>query len=320
MSIQFHNYSSVIGGQEIFLRSLISSLCHKYELSYIGNDPFLVKFQNCTQPVQLQFFNGNRALYSTIFKRKKCKWIGIQHSLLEDGQSGFFKKIVRKFLYYIILLRIDTMVQVSDRCFDKFSNNAKIITIRNGVNISNSKTSILKSKVPIVLMVGALTKNKNHRSVIKAFSSIDNGQLVIVGDGPEEKDLRELAQRLGLSKTIKFTGNKSDVSEFYQKADIFINASEYEACSLSVIEAMSFGIPIILSNTGESENIINNFQSGLLLDDRLSSAEISDCINVILQNKTLKQKFSDNAKECVHSSYSFNAMVRAYENLIKGSI
>ncbi len=103
-------------------------------------------------------------------------------------------------------------------------------------------------------MVGALNTNKNQKTVVEALKLVPTGRLILVGSGEQEKELRTLAKGINISDRVDFAGQQEDLSSYYRGADLFINASEFEACSISVIEAMSYGLPLILSDTGEAPN------------------------------------------------------------------
>lgn len=99
----------------------------------------------------------------------------------------------------------------------------------------------------MLLSVGEVNTNKNHRLVIEALGKIQNPNLyyIVVGKGPLMREEKELAQSLGV-KAI-FTGYRNDVKRFYQMADVFVFLSLREGLSVSMMEAMTSGLPCVAS-------------------------------------------------------------------------
>ena len=114
----------------------------------------------------------------------------------------------------------------------------------------------------ILLSVGEVNTNKNHRLVIEALGEIRNLNLyyIVVGKGPLIKEERSLAESLGV-KAI-FTGYRNDVKHFYRLADVFVFPSLREGLSLSMMEAMASGLPCVASRIRGNEDLL---QGGQLL-------------------------------------------------------
>jgi glycosyltransferase involved in cell wall biosynthesis len=109
-----------------------------------------------------------------------------------------------------------------------------------------------------VLSVGTLKPVKDHTTLLEAFASLPPGlraRLTIVGDGPLRKELSELTQRLGLTSTVRFTGFEIDPSDWYRTADVFVLSSRWEGFGNVIVEALSFGLPVVSTDcpSGPSE-------------------------------------------------------------------
>ncbi|WPR77397.1 glycosyltransferase [Algoriphagus sp. NG3] len=90
--------------------------------------------------------------------------------------------------------------------------------------------------------------------------------LKIIGEGPERMKLETLSQRLGINECVQFLGYQSDVWLFLQEADAFILPSLHEGSSVSLAEAMTCGLPSIVTQVGGAVEILGASQSGLLID------------------------------------------------------
>ena len=131
--------------------------------------------------------------------------------------------------------------------------------IRKQLNISDSQVMILS--------VGELNDNKNHKIILKAINQIKNKKLVyvIAGVGSNNKKLISLAKKYGLSKQLKLIGYRDDIEKYYSASDIFAFPSKREGLSFAGVEAMSAGLPIIGSNIRGVKDYVYNNKSGYLL-------------------------------------------------------
>ena len=102
----------------------------------------------------------------------------------------------------------------------------------------------------MVLSVGEVNKNKNHKVGIEALAKLNDPDVyyVIYGHGPLMDVHKELAKELGVGDRVVLTGYRTDVADFYKMADIFLFPSFREGLPVSVMEAMACGLPIIATN------------------------------------------------------------------------
>jgi glycosyltransferase involved in cell wall biosynthesis len=107
-----------------------------------------------------------------------------------------------------------------------------------------------------ILYIGRMVPGKGFDLLIEAFSRVkeqDRFNVVLVGNGPEEKPLREMVERKGLSRYITFAGYlpKAELYEMLKKTDIFIQPRwRSDMSSLSLLTAVVFGIPCIVPQGG----------------------------------------------------------------------
>lgn len=113
----------------------------------------------------------------------------------------------------------------------------------------------------VLLSVGELNNNKNHKAVIKALSLLpqnDNITYVICGDGPLKEEYKRMAVSLGLEKQLKLVGYVSNVEDYYRMSDCFIFPSLREGIPSAIMEAMAIGVPILASNIRGVCDLIND--------------------------------------------------------------
>ena len=135
-----------------------------------------------------------------------------------------------------------------------FAARDKIIHIYNGAWPANDRAVPRPKKGFTLLYVGRLAPLKDHATLLRAMaltrSHHPEVQLWIVGDGPREMSLRKLTDELGLNECVTFFGEQADVSPFMLAADLFVSSSVTEGLPVSLLEAMSVGLPALVTDVG----------------------------------------------------------------------
>lgn len=186
-----------------------------------------------------------------------------------SGQSG----IGRDDIWNIAVTMPDVYVAITEfekRWAQKFTTKTKIVKINNGVDlekfISKGEKIDFGLPKPIILSVGALYWYKHHERSIKALKLLENGSLVIVGEGPQKNELVQLAETLDLSDRVKFIQVPFEkIPAYYRSADLFVLPSwNRESFGIVYLEAMASGLPVIAPDDLSRREIIDD--AGILID------------------------------------------------------
>jgi glycosyltransferase involved in cell wall biosynthesis len=231
------------------------------------------------------------------------------------------------FLTKIVINSSNKIICVSEDLRKKIINLAKtpshLLVIPNGVNTNIFyPDSINKEK--IILFVGSLTQNKRIDLLINSFGNIfpkiDDYSLYIVGDGPEEESLKELAKNKLPHSSVKFTGSLSreEISNLMRKSFILVLPSINEGFGVVLIEALASGLPCIGANSGGIVDIINE-EVGILfsLDN---GQELENAILTLVNNELIYEKMSKQARIIAVNKYDWSIIsekiIEAYKDLI----
>ena len=127
---------------------------------------------------------------------------------------------------------------------DKFAfNAAKRAKLRNGLN--------LEDKI-VIGHVGRFSKEKNHRFLVEVFyefqKTLPNSALLLIGEGPLMKSVKEQTRSLGLKDKVVFLGRRTDVADLYNVMDTFLLPSLFEGLGVVLIEAQANGLPCVASS------------------------------------------------------------------------
>ena len=147
----------------------------------------------------------------------------------------------------------------------------------------------------ILLSVGEVNKNKNHRVVIEALGKLkqDNIYYVICGRGPLQGEYKILVDQLNISKQVIFAGYRTDVADFYKAADVFVFPSFREGLPVSVMEAMASGLPVICSNIRGNTDLIENNVTGLIANN--TPEGVAKAISAMQSNENLRASLASAA-------------------------
>jgi glycosyltransferase involved in cell wall biosynthesis len=122
----------------------------------------------------------------------------------------------------------------------------------------------------VISAIGRVVKRKAYDVLIRAVASVKDERikLVIIGDGPERRNLEDLANYLGISKRVTFTGFASDEmkSQYLSNSDLFAMTSLHEGFGIVFMEAMYFGLPIVCTNNGGQTDFLFHEKNALLLN------------------------------------------------------
>jgi glycosyltransferase involved in cell wall biosynthesis len=103
------------------------------------------------------------------------------------------------------------------------------------------------------------------RALAKIVKKVPHVRLHIVGDGPLRKSLELEARSLKLEASVVFEGEQKDLSRFYEGADAFLLTSDSEGWGLVVLEAAAHKLPIIMTDVGLAQEVVQNEQSGFII-------------------------------------------------------
>ena len=169
----------------------------------------------------------------------------------------------------------------------------KITVLRNGVDLETFKIlpDVRKQRqgeTKQLISVGNLIELKGHHLVIEALQELPNVELNIVGEGPKEAELKQLASHLDVGDRVHFLGYKThqQLAELYNQADALILASSREGMPNVLLEAMACGTPVIATNVGGVAEVVTEKPAGIVVSSRTKQAiEIA-----------IEELFSENSK------------------------
>jgi len=202
----------------------------------------------------------------------------------------------------------------------------RLKVIYNGTRITNNEFNKSNSNIIKLITVGRLAPWKNVDSIIEAMYLLKKEDLkinlIIVGSGPQELDLKKQVDNLNLSNEVIFTGQKKylELKEFYKSADIYIQASGYEGLPHVLLEAINFDLAIISTPIGGTNEILQDGKNGFVLDlekgIKPNSKNLKNIILEAVNNKKLTEEKRVNAKKLLNSKFDESKNLYEYLEIL----
>lgn len=177
-----------------------------------------------------------------------------------------------------------------------------------------------------VLYVGRLVVEKGVQVLLAAFARLSHlypeANLIIAGSGPYSQELKSLASELGIADRVQFTGfvSETERNQLLAQSRVAVFPSLYEPFGLVALEAMSAGVPVIVSRTGGLAEIVEDGVTGLCF----TPGEVDDllrCLVAIFQNPDWAKELSQRARAKVEQDYTWDAVAQQtlalYQEVLK---
>ncbi|MBP5288436.1 MAG: glycosyltransferase [Clostridia bacterium] len=215
-------------------------------------------------------------------------------------------------------------------------NKKKAVVVPNGIDLQRYRKPVtpeerkelldtygIRDNGKILLALSRISKEKRIQDLLSYLPSLLEAdpeiQLVVVGDGPYKQDLEELAEKLGIASSVVFTGRipPDEVYRFYDIGTIFVSTSNFEVHSLTFLEAISRGLPLICLKDPSLKGVLMDGEDGFTFEGK---DDFCDCVLRLLNDKELYQSMRENALK-VSENFSEEAfvdrMMEIYEKILK---
>jgi glycosyltransferase involved in cell wall biosynthesis len=201
----------------------------------------------------------------------------------------------------------------------------KAYIIHNAIEILEPTIYRDKKRKQIeILSVGRFVVEKDYSTALKVlkllldeqYSNQKSIHYTIVGYGQLEHEIRKEIQTLDLNNEVSIIINPSNLSDYYKNADIYLSTSLNEGLSNSIMEAMSFSLPIIATDVGDNSFLVHDGENGYLIPVR-NLLMLSKKVKELIQNDDIRQIFGKNSFNIINTEFSCEKMKREYSDLIE---
>jgi glycosyltransferase involved in cell wall biosynthesis len=178
---------------------------------------------------------------------------------------------------------------------------------------------------PLVTSVSRLAAMRDHETLIRAAAEIVGEvptlSVALLGEGEEEHRLRALVRDLRLEGSVRFMGTRIDAPEIMAASDVICQPTLYEGLPITVLDAMSLGLPVVASDVPGNAELLEDGESGLLVPVR-NAAALAAALRRLLGQPELAERLGAAAQERVARRFSASAWIAriqaVYEELADG--
>ncbi len=235
------------------------------------------------------------AMASCLFGKKRTILVTTEHSTYNRRRIVCFRPFDRwMYSKYLTIICISNATALT---MTKWIPDIarKITIIPNGINLEKFRTARASNKSknpqtpPVVLSIGRLEPQKDHATVLRAIEKLPDVQLIMVGDGKMRLQLERLAFSLGISNRVHFLGERHDIPELMQMADVYVQSSCWEGFGIAALEAMAGGLPVVSSNVPGLSDVVGS--AGMLFPPGDNEA-LATVLSTLLFSAELRKDLS----------------------------
>ncbi len=186
------------------------------------------------------------------------------------------------------------------------------VVIHNGVVVSDISTKEAKEKITIIF-AGRLSAPKRQDIFLKSIALLDSNiknkiNVNIIGDGPNKESIENLSENLGLNSLISIKSLPTELmGKEYSNSDILVLISDYEAFPMVIIEAMSYGLPVVVSSVGGIPEAVNASVGALV--SKNNPEDFAKEITALILSKGDREKKGQNARKLIEEKFTINKML-----------
>ena len=332
-------------GDRYFIRSFRFRAYPEHRISFVRHDPLLAELA-AWQPEIIHLHTEASAgrMAKALARKTGSPLVMTTHTDFEYFIFGRLRgspavKMLARLWGKRAYRQAETIVVPSEkaRAFPHLQPFAdKVTVIPNGIQleryqkpVSPDEKSALFSRYGLsdngytLVMITRLSKEKNVIEILRYFPALlralPKAQLIIVGDGPDRKRLEAFCAKSGLTGHVRFTGRipPDEVYRYYSMGEIFVSASTFELHSMSYLEAMACGLPLVCREDPSLRGVLKDGENGLIYRNErefiaaVSSILEKDALRARMRGQALLQAEASGNQRFVERTLALYRSVRA---------
>lgn len=195
----------------------------------------------------------------------------------------------------------------------------KVQVIQNGIGLpdvwnANRDDAMMKRAIH----VARLSRPKDFKTLLEATklvaAEVPDFQLDLVGDGPQRADIETWCDELQLRENVNFLGFRKDVLDLLEQAGIAILSSTAEGLSITILEAMASGLPVVASDVGGNPELVKDGETGLLVPAK-SPQSMADALLELIRQPSLARELGQAGRRRIENHFDLRVVVAQYQQL-----
>lgn len=202
--------------------------------------------------------------------------------------------------------------------------NSDVVSVNPGVDtdLFTPEGKIIETERPTILFVGRFVPAKDLDTLIDGFSEIvekyPGSELLLIGDGPLMGQVQSKVEKMSISENIRLAGyvENEDLAKYYRSSDIFVLSSRSENHPITLMEAMSCGLPVIAPDIGWIPNMMTDGQEGRIVTQG-DVGELADAIEYILESEERKKKMGNRGRERAEKEFEWESRAESLRGIFE---
>ncbi len=298
-------------------------------IGWIRNFVRILKREKPDVVVSFLWFPNAVTVICRFLSGVRCRLILSERLTIDGSREGAAAELARRATIRFLYPAADRILPNSEAMGRQFVERygipaPKVAVIPNPVDIEAIRARGDESggageaadRRLLVAGMGRLVAQKGFDLLVRALADVRSAvRVVLLGEGPEERNLRDLAARMGVSDRVDFAGFVENPYPVLSRAAVFVLPSRYEGFPNVLVEAMALGLPCVAARcpTGPEE-IVSDGVNGLLVPVE-DPKRLAAAIDRLAADAPLRRQLGDAARERV-KEYDAAAVVRRYESLL----
>ena len=292
-----------MGGAETAAKHLLGGLDQRFAVTIVGTTPDVVAELATARPASstlvLPAIHDRSDVGAIVAHRRAIAALrpDIFHANLGDGSS----------CQYALLAALSVEMDVS-------LPEGLVTVIPNGVPPLDLDPPPRDIADPLVGVIARFDPVKGVDVAIEAVARLGGVHLDIAGDGRERPAIESLIDRLGVADRVRLLGYRADARHLLATFDVFVLASRLEGMSMSIIEAMLAGTPLVATDVGSIREVIEHEVTGLIVPPEDPEA-LAQAIRRLLDDPAWARDLADAARSVALDRFTAAANVASFESL-----
>lgn len=194
--------------------------------------------------------------------------------------------------------------------------------IPNGVDVGRFAAPARESRgrMTRIAHIGPLTRDQRIDRLIRTVAELKrrgrNVGLVLLGEGPEKSALMNEAERQGVERSVDFIGEQRDVAPFLAQFDVYALSGDAQETPISLVQAMASGLPVVSTDVGDVAEMVAPSNKVFVRPADDESALVA-ATELLVSDRALRNAIGAENRERAATLFSFDAMVRRYDQLFR---
>ena len=259
------------------------------------------------------------------FWNRKLRLVYTEHGRLSDAPPTWKRRMVNP-----LLARFDgAIVAVSDELrrymIDARFPAARVGVIHNGIDVGTRASAAdrltarrglgIDEETFVAISVARLDPVKDFGTLLEAFAAVrrqaPGARLLVVGDGPERRWMAERAAQPDLEGSVHLVGFRSDVRALLTAADVYVNSSISEGISITILEAMAAGLPVVATAVGGTPEVLIDGGGGLLVPAR-DAGQLAAAMLALAADPQRRAALAAAGRRRLETAFTIDRMVDEY--------